>query len=45
MERDLGEGGDKERRKVKKGNDFLEKMKKNSNRNSKFKFLFEFFEI
>lgn len=43
MERDSGEGWDKERRKVKKKKDFLEKNEKNSNRNSKFKFLFEFF--
>ena len=28
MERDSGEGWDKERRKVKKKNDFLEKMKR-----------------
>lgn len=42
MEWDSGEGWDKERRKVKKKNDF-KKNEKNSNRNSKFKLLFEFF--
>lgn len=42
MEWDSGEGWDKERRKVKRKMIFR-KNEKNSNRNSKFKLLFEFF--
>ena len=46
MERDSGEGWDKERRKVKKKKDFLEKMKRTQigtqNLSSYFSSLFEF---